>query len=422
MKTKDTHLKEYQKTAVAICRIVVGLVFIFSGFVKAVDPWGFAYKISDYLAVWDFSFFDFLALPASFFLSAFEFTLGVCLLTGIYRKIVSWLTFLFMCFMTVFTLYLAIFNPVSDCGCFGDALIISNWQTFYKNVVLIIATFFLFLWYRRMPRMYSRKYRLRVVVVIVAFILSVSTYCVLYLPVLDFRPYKIGNNIPELMQIPKGANSDVYETTLVYEKDGVRQDFTMTNYPKENSNWTFVEAINVLIKKGYEPPIHDFTIRTDTGDDITDEVLADEGYTFLLIATNLEKADDANIANINSVYDYSVEHGYRFLCLTASIPYSINEWKESTGAEYPFCTTDGITLKTIIRSNPGLMLIKGGVIINKWPGRCIPGDADLQVPLENSALGVSPANHDVRNVLLLALALFIPLLIIWILNQKNKKK
>jgi len=421
MKEKNMDFKNYQKPVVEICRILIGLVFIFSGFVKAVDPWGFAYKFQDYLAAWDSSFFDFLALPVSFFLSAFEFVLGVCLLIGVYRKIVSWSIFLLMCFMTALTLYLAIFNPVTDCGCFGDALVISNWATFYKNVVLIIAAFLVLLWRKQMTRLFPRKHRLRGVAFICVFILGVSTYCFLYMPILDFRPYKIGNNIPELMQIPEGASHDVYETLLVYEKDGIQQEFTMKDYPKPGSGWTFVESINTLITKGYEPPIHNFVIRTNTDDDITDEVLTDTGYTFLLIANKLEKADDSKIANINSVYEYAVEHGYRFLCLTASLPGSINEWKESTGAEYPFCTTDDTTLKTIVRSNPGLMLIKDGVIINKWPYRRIPGDANLQAPLENSVLGISPVNHDLRNITLLALILFVPLLIVCLLN-KNKKK
>ena len=420
MKTKNARSEKYQKIVVEVCRIFVGLVFVFSGFVKAVDPLGFAYKFQEYLAAWDSSFFDFLAIPASFSLSAFEFVLGVCLLAGAYRKIISLLTFLFMCFMTLFTLYLAIFNPVSDCGCFGDALVISNWQTFFKNGVLIIAAFFVFRWHKQINRLYSRKYLSWVVVFAVVFILGISSYCFRYLPVLDFRPYKIGNNIPELMQIPEGASPDMYETTLIYEnKGGVRERFTIENYPKEGSGWKFIEAQNVLIKKGYEPPVHDFIIRTKARADITEEVLTDDAYTFLLIAHKLEKADDANIANINSVYDYAVEQGYRFLCLTASLPPSIHEWKESTGAEYPFCTVDDATLKTMIRSNPGLMLIKAGVIINKWPNRRIPGDAELQAPLENSALSVSPVNHDVRKVLVLALAFILPLWILWIFGRKR---
>ena len=217
MKTKYTHLKKGQKTAVEICRLLLGLVFIFSGFVKAVDPWGFAYKIQEVFSVWDFSFFNFLALPMSFSISALEFTLGLCLCVGAYRKAVSLLTFLFLCIMTPYTLYLAIANPMTDCGCFGDALVITNWQTFFKNVVLIIAALFVFLWHKHMSRFYSLHYRSWIVIFTILFILSVSFYCVRYLPILDFRPYKIGKNIPEQMQIPEGASHDIYETKLIYE-------------------------------------------------------------------------------------------------------------------------------------------------------------------------------------------------------------
>jgi len=410
MKTKKT--KRYQKIVVEICRTIVGLVFVFSGFVKAVDPWGFAYKIGEYLAVWDVSHVSFLAIPVSIGISVAEFTLGVCLLLGVYRKVVSWLVFLFMCVMTPLTLYLAVFDPVTDCGCFGDALVITNWQTFFKNTILIIAAFFVLLWYKQMVRLYSRKQRSWVVVIVGIFILSISIYCYRYLPILDFRPYKIGNNIPELMQIPEGAKPDVYKTTLIYEKEGVQQNFTMENYPREDSEWVFVNSINVLIEKGDEPRIHDFTIETEAGDDITDEVLTDSGYTFLLIAHKLEEANDANIANIHSVYNYALKNGYRFLCLTASLPVRIDKWRESTGAKYPFCTTDDVTLKTIVRSNPGLMLIKDGVVINKWSHRRIPSNIDLQVRLENSHMGVPPTNHDVQKVVILALLVIVPLLIL----------
>jgi uncharacterized membrane protein YphA (DoxX/SURF4 family) len=397
------HSNTYQKAAVEICRTLTALVFIFSGFVKAVDPWGFAYKFHDYFEAWHLTALDFLALPASFFLSTFEFTLGVCLLAGVYRKWVSRLVFLFMCFMMGLTLYLALYNPVTDCGCFGDALVITNWQTFGKNVVLLVAAIVLLLWYRQMKRFYPRNVRAWVVAGTVVFIGSVSMYSFRYLPLLDFRPYRIGNHIPSLMQMPEGAEADVYETTLVYEKEGVRRNFSIENYPKEGSGWTFVEADSRLVRKGYEPPIHGFSITTASGDDITDDVLNDPGYTFLLIAHKLEQASDARIENINATYDYAARHGYRFLCLTASLPAAIAEWQGSTGAEYAFCTADDIALKTIIRSNPGLLLLQNGTIINKWPTRRIPDEAAWQAPLEVSPLGHAPARHDLRNTLLLAL-------------------
>jgi uncharacterized membrane protein YphA (DoxX/SURF4 family) len=364
------------KIIVEISRILLGVVFVFSGFVKAIDPLGSAYKISDYFSAWGLQFLDFLALPGSFFQSTLEFVLGVFLLAGIYRKITSILVLMVMCFMTPLTLYLAIVNPITDCGCFGDALVITNWQTFYKNIVLLAAAVIAFLWHKQMSFLLSKKLRSPVLWFTFLFIIGLSCYCYTYLPVLDFRPYKIGNNISEGMAIPEDAETDVYEITFIYEKEGVKQEFTIDNYPKEDSGWTFVDTKSNLIRKGYEPSIHNFTITTEQGHDITDEILTDDNYTFLLIAHKLEEACDSNIDKINEIYDYAKQNGYNFICLTASLPSQIKEWKENTGAEYPFCTMDDVTLKTIIRSNPGLMLIKKGTIINKWPDRKIPKKID----------------------------------------------
>ncbi|GHT78934.1 hypothetical protein AGMMS50262_22120 [Bacteroidia bacterium] len=394
---------------VLVCRILLGIVFIFSGFVKAVDPWGSAYKIMDYFLAWKLSAFDFAALPLAFAQSAVEFALGVLLLFGVYRKAVTGLILLLMCFMTPLTLYLAITNPITDCGCFGDALVITNWQTFFKNIVLLAMAIIAFIRHKEITPLFSKKARFLTVLYTSIFILAVSFYCYVYLPVLDFRPYKIGNNLVELSQIPEGAATDQYEITFTYEKDGVKQNFTIENYPKgDSTGWKFVDSQSKLIKKGYEPPIHDFTITGENGDDRTEEILSDTSYTFLLIAHKLEQADEAHIDKINEIYDYTQQHGYRFLCLTASLPRQIQEWKESTGAEYPFYTTDDIALKTIIRSNPGLLLLKAGVVINKW--------ADNDIP--NTILGQIPENHDKRNILLLLLVLIVPLAVLYIIDYQ----
>lgn len=408
-----------QRLVVEACRVLVGLVFVFSGFVKAVDPLGFAYKIQDYLEAGDLFVFDAATLPAAFFLSALEFTLGVCLLTGVFRRVTSRLVLAFMCVMTPLTLYLAIFNPVSDCGCFGDALALSNWQTFFKNVALIVAAFLLFLRNNQLFRFYSRRHYGRIVAFTVVFILGVSIYSFRYLPILDFRPYQVGVNIPASMLVPENAPANEYETILVYENGGKRENFTIDDYPGEDSGWTFVTSVNRLVRKGYEPVIHDFSITTEIGDDITAETLANAGYTFFLIAYKLTEADESNTSRINAVYDYALQNGYRFFCLTSSLPNDIDEWRENTGAEYPFCTTDDTALKTIIRSNPGLMLIKDGTIVRKWPNRRIPDESLLQKPLEDSPLGTPPANHDVRNVLLLAGILILPLFALGIVRKKS---
>ena len=330
MKVKNLHI--IQEVIANISRFILAAAFIFSGFVKAVDPLGFQYKIQDYLAA-------FFPLLGGIALSAIEFSIGIFLFFGVRRTVASTLALMLMSFMTPLTLYLAIFNPVSDCGCFGDAWVLTNWETFIKNVLLLLAAIGAFKGRKMLVRFISQKMEWLVSLYTLFFVFTLSFYCLDRLPVLDFRPYKVGKNILE--------------------------GITLENYP--DSTWTFVDTHTVLKEKGYEPAIHDFSmIELNTGEDITEDVLTDMGYTFLLVAHRIEEADDSNIDLINEVYDYSVEHGYKFYCLTSSPEEQIELWKDKTGAEYPFCQMDDITLKTMIRSNPGLMLIKNGTILNKW--------------------------------------------------------
>lgn len=220
----------------------------------------------------------------------------------------------------------------------------------------------------------------------ILFVFALLAYCLRNLPLLDFRPYKIGTNIKAGMEIPEGAKLSVLETTFVMEKDGKRKEFTLDNYP--DSTWTFVETRTIVKEKGYEPPIHDFAMQSLTsGTDITDSVLTSRGYTFLLVAHRIEEADDSNIDLINEIYDYSVEHGYGFYALTSSPEDAIALWCDRTGAEYPFCQMDDITLKTIIRSNPGLLLIKDGTILNKWSDSQLPDEYVLTDSLDKLELG-----------------------------------
>ena len=211
--------------------------------------------------------------------------------------------------------------------------------------------------------------------------------------------------------MPEGAKPSVYESVFILEKNGENKEFTLENYP--DSTWTFVDTRTVLKEKGYEPAIHDFSmIELNTGEDITEDVLTDMGYTVLLVAHRIEEADDSNIDLINEVYDYSVEHGYKFYCLTSSPEEQIELWKDKTGAEYPFCQMDDITLKTMIRSNPGLMLIKNGTILNKWSDEDIPDEYVLTDKLENLPLGQQKVGNDVHTVGFVFLWFVIPLLLV----------
>ena len=421
-----------RKIAVNIARLLLALTFILSGFVKAVDPLGTQYKIGDYLEVMRLGSFasDFLTLAASVCQSAVEFVLGICLLFAIRRRLVTRLTLAIMVVMTLLTLWLALTDPISDCGCFGDALVLTNWQTFWKNVVLLVAAAIVCRWPLDMARMISRSNQWIVLNYATLFIIFIAGYSLYYLPMFDFRPYHIGANIKEGMEMPEGAAMPKFETTFILEKDGQRQEFTADNYP--DSTWTFIDSKTVQTEKGYVPPIHDFSIVTDEGDDITDEVLGYEGYTFLLVSPHLENADDGELDQINQVYEYSQEHGYPFYCLTASTEQAIQFWMDITGAEYPFCSADETTLKTVIRSNPGLLLLKQGTVIRKWSHNALPGETDLSQPLEKSRLGQMPADSVPGKIAKLLLWFVLPLMLLtiadrlwawtkWIKKRKKRK-
>lgn len=395
------------------CRFLLAVAFIFSGFTKAVDPLGSFYKIQDYLTSFGIVnwFHDGVLLLDAVLLSSLEFCVGIFLFFGIRQRIATSVGFILMLVMTPLTLYLAVYNPVSDCGCFGDAWILTNWETFSKNLVLLLAAFSVLRWRKYMVRFITLKLEWMASMYTIFFIFILSIYCLHYLPILDFRPYKIGTDIKAGMEIPEGAQPSIFESRFILEKEGVRREFSLENYP--DSTWTFVEARSVLKQKGYEPPIQDFSmISLASGEDITDSVLSSRNYTFLLVAHRIEEADDSHIDLINEIYDYSVEHGYGFLALTSSPKEEIELWSDKTGAEYEYCQMDDITLKTMIRSNPGLMLIKDGVILNKWADTQLPDEYVLTDSLDKLELGRAcpiDAEHTIRTLMYW---FFVPLMLL----------
>ena len=399
-----------RKILVNIARLLLALTFILSGFVKAVDPLGTQYKINDYLSAMHLKDFapDFLTLSTSVLLSAAEFVIGICLL------LISRITLCMMVVMTLITLWLAIDDPISDCGCFGDALVLTNWQTLWKNVILLVAAAIISRWPIDMARMISRTNQWIVLYYTVLFILFIAGYCLYDLPMFDFRPYHVGANIQQGMEVPEGAQQPQFETTFIMEKDGQRKEFTIDNYP--DSTWTFIDSKTIQTAEGYVPPIHDFTIESEDGD-ITSEVLNQEGYTFLLVSPHLEYADDSNFGRINQVYEYCLDNGYPFYCLTASTDRARSRWQDMTGAEYPFCTTDEITLKTMIRSNPGLMLLRQGTVIRKWSHNRLPKEQQLTQRLEESELGQMPSDSVPGKIAKLLLWFVLPLMVLTIADR-----
>ena len=405
---------------VNICRLLLAITFIFSGFVKAIDPLGSQYKIGDYLTALGMAgkIPEWVQLILSISLSGAEFTLGILLLLAIRRRLVSKLAFVLMFGMTLITLWLTISNPIQDCGCFGDAIHLTNSQTFIKNLVLLVASIVVM----RLPlyqvRFISKTNQWIATYFTMIFIVIVSLLSLYHLPLFDFRPYYIGQNILKGMQIPKGAKQTKYKTTFICTKNGVQKEFNENNYPYNDSTWVFVDTKQEVIEKGYEPPIHDFSITDEkTGEDLTEKILNKDGYTFLLVSPMLEVAQDRNFGDIEGIYEYAKENGYAFYGLTASTDKGIKHWRDITGAEYPFYVTDGTTLKTMIRSNPGLLLLYKGTIINKWNHNDIPKVAELNAPLNLLTIGHEPESSTWKKILTMILCYVLPLILLIVADR-----
>ena len=365
-----------RKIAVNVCRLVFAVAFILSGFVKAVDPLGTQYKIHDYLGALGLASYvpDFMTLSASVVLSSAEFFLGICLLFAIRRRLVTLIVVILLAAMTLLTLWLALANPISDCGCFGDALVLTNWQTFWKNVVLLSAAVIVRRYPLDMARIISRSNQWIVMNYSAVFILVIIAGRSLYtLPQFDFRPYHIGTNLREGWQ------------RMMDGEDSPYAEF-------------FIESIS-------------------DGEDITEQVLQQPGYTFLLVSPHLEQADDSQLDDLNRIYEYSQDNGYPFYCLTASSQHGITRWQDITGAEYPFCQTDETTLKTVIRSNPGMLLLKDGVIIRKWSHNALPSAEEMSKPLEASEIGQLPSDNAASKILWILTWFVLPLVLLTVADR-----
>ncbi len=369
-----------------IARILVGVTFIFSGFVKGIDPWGSSYKFTDYFNAMGLDWLLWAAFPLGVILAFAEFSIGVALLFNVFIRFFSWLALLFMAFFLPLTLWIALKNPVTDCGCFGDALVISNWETFYKNVVLMVLAIIVFIYRKNMEPITSKKLNYTLGGVVTVAYIAIVFYSYNHLPVFDFRPYKVGVNIPEAMTVPEDAPKPEYENIFYYKNKntGEVKKFTEQNYPWQDTiNWAFENMESNLLQEGYKPPIHDFTIESQEGENIIDFFMYDENYVFMLVAYNLAKTNTSKQEEINQLASWAQENEMPFICLTSSLADESNEFIEKTGAPYEFFNCDEITLKTIIRSNPGLVVLKQGTIAGKWHYNDIPSPEEFQKEFMN---------------------------------------
>ncbi len=357
-----------------ISRIAVGLLFIFSGTVKAIDPMGTIIKLEDYFLAFGIDFLKPLALILTIILCTAEFIAGFTVLFNLRNAKGIWLVIIMMAIFTPLTFILALTNPVSDCGCFGDAVKLTNWQTFFKNLIILVPSLFLFIAGEKAQPESRKKDLIITAMAGTAFIIFIF-YNKTFLPVIDFLPYKTGTYIPEKMVIPEGAEPDKYETTFIYQKDGKKTEFTLENYPAGDTTWKFVEQKSVLVSKGYLPPIHDFRITSAADNsDLTENILNTTGYVFLMIADKINEADTGRLEAGYELGRVCLESGAAFYVLTSSGSETVN----SINNGLSFCFVDETTLKTIVRSNPGYVLLKGGTIMGKWSWAGVPGKDELK--------------------------------------------
>ncbi len=371
----DSKVKsQLQTVAVNVCRLLLAATFIFSGFVKANDPLGTVYKLEDYVhAMAWFTLPDTFLLGCAVILALFEFTLGVYLLFGMKRKATSAITLAFMVVMTLLTVYIAIANPVEDCGCFGDVLILSNGATLAKNIVLLGAAVLVSRYYQLQKDFLGSTAKWLIAFVSLCLIIVYAVYCIVCLPVLDFRPYKVGTNLREAVT----SNQQKFDVKIVYEKDGQTLELSAEDEDPD-STWTYVETRRTPIETQHLATA-DFYVADADGEDVTEEILLADGYTLLLIIPDLMNADEGCVDKVNEVYDYAQEKGWGFYCLTSSEDQRAQTyWNDHTGAEYMYYIAEERMLKTVVRGQPGLVLLQDGVIVKKWGNYNLPDDAELQ--------------------------------------------
>lgn len=366
--------------AVNVCRLLLAATFIFSGFVKANDPLGTVYKLEDYVhAMAWFTLPDTFLLGCAVILALFEFTLGVYLLFGMKRKTTSGIALAFMVVMTLLTVYIAIANPVEDCGCFGDVLILSNGATLAKNIVLLGAAVLVSRYYRLQKDFLGPTAKWLIALLSLCLIVVYTIYCIICLPVLDFRPYKVGTNMREAVT----SGQQKFDVKIVYEKDGQTMELGAEDEDPD-STWTYVETRRIPIETQHLATA-DFYVADADGEDVTEDILLADGYTLLLIIPDLMHADEGCVDKVNEVYDYAQEKGWGFYCLTSSEDQRAQTyWNEHTGAEYPYHIAEERMLKTVVRGYPGLVLLQDGVIVKKWGNYNLPDGEDLDVETEQT--------------------------------------
>lgn len=352
------------KILVGFSRIIVGLLFIVSGLVKLNDPVGFSFKLKDYFApeVLDLGFLVPYALLIAIFLVIFEVLVGVALLLGYFKKATLWALLLMIVFFTFLTFYSAYFNKVTDCGCFGDAIPLTPWESFTKDVVLLVLILILFFGSKYIQPLFTRNGRSMIIFISFIACMTIAYYVLQHLPIIDFRPYKIGANIPEGMTVPDNAAQPIFEYKWKFLINGEEKIIsTNGDYPQVDGE--FIDVETKMIQEGYTPPIHDFMIERD-GQDYTSQFL-EEDNLIVIIAYSLGNTEKDGYIPIKEVTDEALKNGYKVIGLSASSQETTEALTEEYKLNFKFYFCDETTLKTIVRSNPGILELDKGTIKQK---------------------------------------------------------
>ena len=352
------------KIIVHLFRYFVGALFIFSGLIKLNDPIGFSFKLEEYFGptVFDLDFLIPIVLPMAIFIVIFEVILGIFLILGYKREFTLWSLLLMIIFFTFLTWYSAYFNKVTDCGCFGDAIKLTPWESFTKDVVLLIMIAFLFVKKDLVNPIINLNLQKLIIGTSLLVCFYITYFVLNHLPILDFRAYKIGDNIIENMRVPEDAPKDIYEYEWLFsEGDEIKKYITNGEYPNAKGDFLTVET--KLIQKGYEPSIYDFSIEVN-GNNLTDEILSEEKL-LIYISYNLEKFSSKAIENMKFSAEKAKNNGFKIIGLTASSIEDRNIFIKTNSLSFDFYTCDETALKTVVRSNPGAIVLKAGNVVDK---------------------------------------------------------
>lgn len=368
-----------------ICRILVGLLFIFSGLIKINDPLGFSYKLQEYFEVFHITFLDSLALVIAIVLCTLEIVLGFALLIGVRAVSVAWGLLLLIIFFGFLTFYSAYFKVVQTCGCFGDAIPLTPWQSFSKDMVLLALVSVIFVNRRNIKPLFGKQTGDRALYASIIIALGIGFYTYSFLPVIDFLPYKVGANIPDEMKTPPGAKPDEYEITynLKNSKTGETKTMTDKEYIKSNiwkdNSWAVAgNPESKLVKRGFTPKIIDLNIKDAQGNDYTKELFANPFNNFVIVAYDLSKTNTDAMGQLNALaINMAQNYNTRTVLLTSNSPKDAEEFSKKNHLIMEIFYADAVPLKTMIRANPGIFLMKNGTVINKWHYHSIPNYDNL---------------------------------------------